>query len=193
MRAIKDEIRILGVDDAPFEFEQDSTKLIGSVFRGGKFLEGIIIKDVEVDGFDSTQKIIEMAMDSRHKDQLKVVILDGITFAGFNIVDLDRIAEETGLDVIAVSRKEPDRESFLNALDNVSDKEKRKEMVERAGEIEKFSSKEGEIYFQHRGVSREKAKKILEISCTRSLIPEPIRVSHMIGAALVHGETKGRV
>lgn len=193
MRDIKDEIRILGVDDAPFEFEQDRTKIIGSVFRGGKFLEGIIIKEVEIDGFDSTGRIIEMAMDSRHKDQLKVILLDGVTVAGFNVIDLDKVADETGLQVLAVSRRKPDKEKFLEALENVSDSERRRETVEKAGEVKKYSSEEGEIYFQYKGMDEDRARSILEISCTRSLIPEPIRVSHMIGSALINGETKGRV
>lgn len=189
----KDEVRILGVDDAPFELEQEKTKLIGSVFRGGKFLEGIIIKDIKVDGLDVTNKIVEMAMDSRHKDQLKIIILDGITFAGLNISDLDRIYKETSLGVLAVSRRRPDKLEFDKALDNVSKKEKRKEIVEKAGKVKKFKSDRGEIFFQNKGVSEEDAREILKISCTRSLIPEAIRVSHMIGSALVHGETKGRV
>lgn len=189
----KDEVRILGVDDAPFELEQEKTKLIGSVFRGGKFLEGIIIKDIKIDGLDVTNKIVEMAMDSRHKDQLKIIILDGITFAGLNVSDLDRIHKESSLGVLAVSRRKPDKLGLDKALNNVSKKDKRKEIVEKAGKVKKFKSDRGEIFFQNKGVSEKDAREILKISCTRSLIPEAIRVSHMIGSALVHGETKGRV
>ena len=55
---IKKEIRILGVDDCPFKYTQEKSKLVGSVFRGNSSIEGIIIKEIEVDGFDSTEKII---------------------------------------------------------------------------------------------------------------------------------------
>lgn len=193
MKDIKEEIRLLGVDDAPFEFEQEKTKLIGSVFRGGKFLEGIIIKDVEVDGFDVTDMIIEMAMDSKHRDQLRVILLDGITFAGFNVADLERINEETDLDVMAVSRREPDKIKLEKALENVSRREERRKVIEKAGEVKKYKSEKGVIYFQNKGLSEGKAREILKVSCTRSLIPEPIRVSHMMGSALKFGETRGRV
>ena len=190
---IKKEIRILGVDDCPFKYTQEKSKIVGSVFRGNSSLEGVIIKEIEVDGFDSTEKIISMAKDSRHKKQLKVIMLDGITFAGFNIADLELIAEKTNLGVIAVSRRHPDYEKFKRALSNLPNPEKRLKIAEKAGEVKVFEQEKGNIYFQNKGLSESDARKVIKLSLQRSLIPEPIRTSHMIASAMIKGESKGRV
>lgn len=190
---VKGEIRLLGVDDASFEFSQETSYLIGSVFRGGKFIEGLIIKQIEVDGFDVSDKIVAMINDSRHGSQINTILLDGVTFAGFNIARLDTIASKTGKGIIAVSRKQPDLAKLKKAIDHVDNSDKRLEMIKAAGDAQQLQLEEGEVYFQYQGLTEDKARQVLTLSATRSLIPEPIRVSHMIGSALVEGESKGRV
>ena len=107
--AIKPEIRILGVDDGVFTPHKKTLALVvGVVFRGGYWLDGVMHTKVEVDGFDSTQKIVSMIVNSPHHKQLRVIMLDGITYAGFNIVNIRDLNEETNLPVIAMTRDEPD-------------------------------------------------------------------------------------
>jgi len=115
-RKIKKEIRILAFDDGPFEFRGSGKAiLIGSIFRGGEFMDGLLKTEVDVDGMDATKKIIDVTNKSKHKD-LRVIMLDGITFAGFNTVDIKEIFEKTNLPVIVVNRKKPNLEKFLDSL-----------------------------------------------------------------------------
>ncbi|MFH7882614.1 MAG: DUF99 family protein, partial [Candidatus Aenigmatarchaeota archaeon] len=52
---IKSEIRVLGFDDSAFEKNSESlVPVIGVVFRGGKFLDGVLKTEVKVDGLDAT-------------------------------------------------------------------------------------------------------------------------------------------
>ena len=44
---------------------------------------------------------------------------------------------------------------------------------------------------QTSGISKEDAQKIVTLSTTRSAIPEPIRVAHIIAAGITTGESKG--
>lgn len=191
IREVKPEIRILGWDDAPFEKQKDGeVPLVGSVVRGGKpYLEGVLVRQIKKDGKDATRKIADATNETRHRDQLRVVMLDGITFAGFNTVDVEKIHEDTGLPVLVVTRKEPDFERFKDAMKKLPGFEERWECVERAGEFEKMKLKEGEIYFQKAGLDSEKAKRIVEMSISNSLVPEPIRISHLIASAIVRGES----
>ncbi|MCJ7478807.1 MAG: DUF99 family protein [Candidatus Nanohaloarchaeota archaeon QJJ-7] len=191
MRAVKDEVRLLGVDDAPFEFEDETTELVGTVFRGGDYIEGVLVEEVEVDGFDVTEKLLKMVNESRHKDQIQAVLLDGVTFAGFNVVDLEKVAEEGEVGAIAVSRNEPDRERMDRGLDNVEKKQERKEMIDKAGEAKRHEQDEGPVFFQHSGISEEKTREVLELANVRGVLPEPVRVSHLIAAGLKSGESKG--
>lgn len=41
---MKDEIGVIGMDDAPFKKEDDKVILIGTYFRGNKIIDGIYFK-----------------------------------------------------------------------------------------------------------------------------------------------------
>ncbi len=193
MRSVKPEVRILGVDDAAFRFGQDDPcTLVGCVFRAGKFLEGVIMRDVSVDGADATDQIISMVNDTRHRDQVQVILLDGVSFGGFNVVDGDKLVEHTGKAVIAVTRKNPSKQNMENALKHVENSEERFQTIQNWGVAKPFEQDNGKIYFQSKNISEENARKVLKYACTRSLIPEPVRVAHMIGSALVQGESTSR-
>jgi len=190
---VKEEIRVLGFDDSAFEKKSKClVPVVGVIFRGGKFLDGVLKTEVMVDGLDATEKIIKVINSSRHKEQLKVVMFDGITMAGFNLVDIKEVNEKTSLPIIVINRKMPDLEKVKNALKNFEDFEERWKIVLNAGEIKECRVKNRKIYFQAVGLKDWDAKEIIRITSTRSLIPEPLRVAHLIATALVRGESHGR-
>jgi uncharacterized protein len=190
-RNIKNEIRILGIDDAPFiTHTPDPVMLVGTVFRAGNWLDGVLRTHITGDGRDSTSKIIDMVNNSRHKDQLGVMMLDGITFGGFNVANIQEIFEVTGIPVITVMRKYPNFDKIKKALKRFEDWEKRWKNVLDAGEIYQIENKEN-IYIQTCGIDIEDAEEIIRLSTTRSAIPEPIRAAHIIAAGIVTGESKG--
>ena len=190
---IKEEIRIIGFDDSPFEKGQKGKiPLVGVIYRGGKIFDGMLFTKVEIDGNDATQKIIESILNSRHKPQLKIIMLDGITVAGFNIIDLKELNEKTGLVVIAINRKIPDIKNVKNALKKFKNFKERWEKVKNAGKIRKCKLKGRFVYYQCKGISNEEAEEIIRLSSTRGFIPEPLRVAHLIARAIVKGESYGR-
>src|SRR3989344_2596827 len=192
-RAIKRELRILGIDDGPFKFKgRGKTILVGTVFRSGFWLDGLLTTKIKIDGFDATKKIVEMVNKSRHKDQLRVIMLDGLTFGGMNFADINKINGKTGLPVIVVNRRRPRFEKIRNALKHFQDAEKRWKFIEKAGEIQQVNVGNHNLYIQTAGIKLEDAQKILKLSCTRSKIPEPLRVAHLIAAGVISGESKGR-
>ncbi|MCD6381947.1 MAG: DUF99 family protein [Candidatus Aenigmarchaeota archaeon] len=184
----KDEIRIIGWDDASFiRGRVKWVRLVGAIVRGGKWLDGLLTVNVRYDGLDVTNKIVNVVNKSRHKEQLRVIMTDGISFAGFNLIDIKVLNEETGLPVIVIIRKKPGVKRFLKAMRIFDDFEKRKKIVENAGRIYSF----GHIYFQKAGISKKEAEEIISLSSTRANIPEPIRLAHIIATGL-SGESKGR-
>jgi hypothetical protein len=191
-RAIKKEIRILAWDDGPFEFKSKGKDiLIGVIFRGGQFLDGLLKTEVEIDGEDATEKIIEKILKTRHKD-LRIVMLDGITVAGLNTVNIKEIHNKTGLPVIVVNRKKPNVEKFIETLKNMTNPEKRLEAVKDAGPIYSVSIKNKRVYFQSCGIKKEDVEEIIRTTSNMSLIPEPLRVAHLIANGFVLGESVGR-
>ncbi|MCD6547553.1 MAG: DUF99 family protein [Nanoarchaeota archaeon] len=192
MRAkeIKSEIRIIGIDDSPFKKgKKQKVLVIGAVFRGGKWLEGVLSTKVTLDGLDATNKIANMINKSKHKGQLQIIMINGIAVAGFNVIDIKKLYEKTGLPVIVLMRKKPKMNEIKKALKHFKDKQKRLNIIEKAGDIYPC----GKVYFQCYGIKNKLAEKVIKISSTHSLIPEPIRVAHMIGSGVILGESKGRV
>jgi len=183
---IKPEIRILGIDDG--SLVDDKVLVVGVVFRGGFWIDGVLSTYIERDGLNATDKIIEMVKNTRHKD-LGVIMFDGVTLGGFNTIDIKKINEETGLPCIIVIRRMPDMLSIKNALKYLKDPEKREKMIENAGKVYKIELKDNKVlYYQFYGLKKEEAEKIIKITAIHSSLPEPVRVAHIIATGVVRGE-----
>lgn len=190
-RIIKQEIRILGIDDSPFpSHTTDDVMLVGTIFRAGNWLDGVLSTYIRGDGTDATEKIVSMVQNSRNLGQLGVIMLDGITFGGFNLVNIREIFEATKVPVIVVMRKIPNFEGIKKALKNFQNWENRWQNVVEAGKVYKVDNPEP-IYIQINGIEIEDAVEIVKLSTTRSAIPEPLRVAHIIAAGIIKGESKG--
>lgn len=192
-RSIKPEIRVLGVDDGVFiPHNKGYADVVGVVFRGGYWLDGAMRTEVEVDGLDATEKIASMIIASPHYQQLRVIMLNGITFAGFNIVDIKELYNKTKLPIIAVTRDKPDMEEIKKALENLPEKERRWQAILNAGELLTVQTREGEepVYMQIAGITRSDAEKIVKMTSTRSNIPEPLRVAHIVASGLTRFREK---
>ena len=188
-REIKREIRILGVDDGSFiHGKGNRAEVIGVVFRGGHWMDGIMFTDIEVDGTDATDRIVEMIVNSPHMGQVRVIITDGLTVGGFNVVDIASLFERTVIPVIAIADKKPDLYEVKKALKNFSDWENRWNSILNAGEMIKiYTHKDlNPLYIQIAGISKKDAEEIIVKSATRSRIPEPLRVAHLIASGITH-------
>ena len=110
--------------------------VVGRIFRrGGSFIDGLLSVRIEKDGLDSTEKFSSSILHSRHYDQLSYIMLDGISFAGFNLVDIKKLNVATKLPVVAVQRKKPGMKKFTEALKIFHDYKKRLSAVKSAGKI----------------------------------------------------------
>jgi endonuclease V-like protein UPF0215 family len=186
-RVIKPEIRVLGVDDGVFTPRvKGLVPVVGVVFRGGYWLDGVMHTKVRVDGFDATGKIASMILSSPHYKQLRVIMLNGITFAGFNVVDMKRLYSRTKLPIIAITREKPNLEEIHEALKNLPRSEERWKAILRAGEVFEVSTRNRseKIYMQVSGILEEDAEKISRLTSTRSNIPEALRVAHLVASGI---------
>jgi len=155
-------------------------------------LDGVLRTYVVVDGLDATEKLSKMINSSRHKNQLKVIMLDGITLGGFNIVDLKELYNETKIPIIVINRRMPDLKSIKKALEkNFLDFEKRWKMILNAGKIKQLKLEKFSIYYQNIGLEDEEAEEIIILSTKHAQIPEPLRVAHLIASGIVKGESEG--
>ena len=188
VKMLKKEIRVIGIDDAPHKFKaRGNILIVGTIFRGGSFLDGILSTKASIDGNNATSKIIEMINKSKFKPQLRCIFLDGIAVGGFNIIDIRELNKKTKIPVIVIMRNKPNLAEIKRILIRLN-KKNRIKLLEKAGPI----IPAGKIYIQITGVSVERAREILKIACTRSHIPEAVRLSHIIASGIVDGESRGR-
>ncbi|HHE36407.1 MAG TPA: DUF99 family protein [Candidatus Woesearchaeota archaeon] len=187
---MKKELRVIGIDDAPFDkFDplQKYVLVVGTVYRGGSFMDGLLSCYVEKDGDDATMKIIDMINESKFKPQLQAVFLDGIAVAGFNIINPRAVYNETGIPVVVIIREYPDYKKLFAALEKAGMKKKIR-IIKRMPKPVKISN----VYVQNIGISLEETEELLRITCSRANVPEAIRVSHLIASGIVDGQSRGR-
>jgi endonuclease V-like protein UPF0215 family len=184
-RTIKSEIRVLGVDDGKFApHTEGSVIVVGVVFRGGCWIDGVIHTNITIDGFDATERIASMINNSPHCKQLRLIMLNGITFAGFNVVNIKKLNFLTNLPVIAITGDKPDLDSIRDALNNLPETGDRWKTILQAGEIYEITSRCKKLYIVLSGISITDAQRIVEMTATRSSFPEPLRVAHIIASGI---------
>ncbi len=181
----KRKIRAIGFDDAPFVRHQLKKVPISGIICAQTRFEGMVWGEIQPDGWDATEVICQLLLDSKFLPQLHLVLLDGIGFGGFNLVDLPTLAARLQLPCVAVMRKFPNLTKMKRALSHLSDRDRRLQLLQRAGKIHHYPP----FYFQVCGEQPEIIAQALECLTDRGKVPEALRLAHLIGAAVINGES----
>ncbi len=192
IRKVKREIRVVGFDDGTFSFSSkggdQKTILIGVIMKGSSEVVGVLSRWITVDGSDVTDAMVDSINSSRFGD-LRVILLKGITYAGFNIVDLEKLHRETGLPVIVLIRKRPNLGAMERALRmHFPDWEEKVSLLRKVPPL--LEAIPGKLYVQTLGLEPKTALEIVGVTTRRGFIPEPLRLAHMIASAVMSGESK---
>jgi endonuclease V-like protein UPF0215 family len=180
---------VLGIDDAPFDKRAGgSVPIVGVMMEGADLVEAIAIHAFPVDGSDAAGFLVDWIAGLRCAEALHAVVLGGVTLAGLGVVDIERLAQGTRLAVLVVNRQDPRDEGLCDAL-RAAGLGERVPLVEKTPRA--FKLDEG-LWVAHAGASREQAERIVAASRNKSQLPEPLRLAHLIGAALVAGQSRGR-
>ncbi len=176
---------MIGIDDGKFTSKtKGSALIVGVVFRGGSSIEGVMHTRIIIDGLDATEKLALMINNSPHRKQLRLVMLNGITFGGFNVVDIQKLYLATKIPILVLIREKPDLNCIREALKNLEKAEERWGMILEAGKIYEMMNKGKTVYLETAGISFEDAEKIVALTSTRSSLPEPLRVAHIIASGV---------
>ena len=140
---------------------------------------------VEVDGSDATETICQLLIGKKFLPQLHLVLLDGIGFGGFNLVDLSQLAQRLNLPCVAVMRKPPNLQKMKDAMSRLSNYEQRLMTLQQAGKIHAYPP----FFFQVCGERPEIIAQALPQLTDHGKVPEALRLAHLIGAAVINGES----
>jgi len=182
------QIRTLGIDDAPFApHRRGQVLVVGAIYSGHAF-EGLVSCKVRQDGRNATRSLLRMIGGSKFQPQLHMIVLDGLTLAGFNIVDLPTLAGELGIPCAAVTRKPPDLDAVFAAAEHLPGHRWRHRMVSRAGPV----YRSGPLYFQVAGTEPSTAGSVLQRCVKHGNLPECVRAAHLIARGIVLGQSGRR-
>lgn len=189
---MKQQVRVLGIDDSPFRFGDGRALVVGALVRIPSYLEAIMRTEVVIDGDDSTRQLVRMIKGSRYADQIKTIMIDGIALAGFNVIDISELHEATGMPVLTITRDEPDFEQMRAALKKYfPDWERRYELITRH-ELRRIKTPHKPLFACGLGLDWAEFEKLVALSTVRGAVPEPVRIAHLVAAAMVKGESRGR-
>lgn len=178
---------VIGFDDAPHvRGTAGRVGLIGCVCSGSRL--DIVVRDtIEKDGDDVTSVMARLASDETLK-HVRGVLLQGITFGGFNVCDIHRLADQLELPVLVVTRKKPRLALVREAVKRLPGWEPKWALMEAAGEPEAC----GDVFVQRAGLTLTEAAAMLERTTAHGIIPEPLRLAHIIAGGTTTGKSRGR-
>jgi hypothetical protein len=189
---MKQQIRILGIDDAPFTFTDAKTMVVGVVMRGGEYLEAVLRSEVTIDGTDATDVVTTMIQTTRHREQLRAVMLDGICLGGFNVIDIKKIHKTIDIPILTITRDRPDLTAIEDALRKHFPDWEQRLAIHKEGTLHEFQTAHNPLYAKFMGCSPEEAQEIISLATIRGVLPEPLRIAHLIASGIVRGESYGK-
>jgi uncharacterized protein len=181
----KRELRVLAIDDGPFERTERWAPVVMVAMTLPETVDGIATGRVEVDGTDATERVLALIRASPHTEGARAILVDGISVGGFNVLDLDRLARESGRPVISATRRPPDLARMRAAVFRYFPKDARRRWaLIRAHPV--FAQPTGgePIWIGAVGARRADARALVARATRHGYWPEPLRVAHLVARAV---------
>jgi hypothetical protein len=186
---------VVGFDDGPFDRNPAGARgrpgarvlLVGAVCARTR-LDGVISGQVRKDGTDATARVAALVRGSQFDGHVRAVLLNGIAFGGFNVVDIHALAETLARPVLVVARRAPRLALIRDALARLPGGAAKWRLIEQAGPMEPL----GGLFVQRAGLSPREALQLLAATTLHGNLPEPLRLAHLIAGGITTGKSRGR-
>ena len=177
--------RTLGVSESFVKGVSEKSILAGVVMRADMMIDGFTFSRATVGGLDATDKILEM-YKSLNRDDINLLMLNGCVISWYNVIDLHRVSDETGLPLICVTYNESaGLERYFKEY-FPDDWMTRVEIYRRNRERTAITLSTGHtVYIRFIGMSIEEAKGVLNKFTSHGSVPEPLRVARLLARALI--------
>ncbi|MEM2207314.1 MAG: DUF99 family protein [Sulfolobales archaeon] len=179
------QLRLVGIDDGFFPPDYKELKLrtilVGTLYRGRKPVD-VKLRTITVDGTDGTEKAVEILGSLGESD---AVFLDGVTVAGFNVVDPEALLK-LSKSVVVIYKFEPDIDRIERALKHhFSDWRFRYDIILRAySRSSLVRTKWKTMRIAVFGDTGMGVDRLVSYTQLVSSIPEPLRASDIIASAI---------
>ena len=168
-------------------FSQDSKKsvLSGIVMSTDLIIDGFVMGHSTVGGDDATDAILSM-YEKLARPDVSFLLISGIVISLYNIVDLKRISEETGLPVIGVTYEES--KGIEAAIKHHFPDSYKSKLAEysKLGSREKITLHTSHsLYIRNEGCTLLEAKQLLDKITLQGSVPEPLRIGQLLANTLL--------
>lgn len=164
LRTIKAEIRVLGISDGGPPFPAATgIGIVGVVFRGGRWFDGVLKTVVSKTRRDEMLMITRMVRLSPHYDQIRVLILDGLLLRRPFLLNIENLRRRLRRPVIAVFDSKKTRVPKGVGAMLVND-----------------DKRQFPFSLWISGIHPEDALALVRVITTQPPLPEPLRVSRLV-------------
>ena len=180
----KKAFRALGISESFVKGVSKESVLAGVVMRADKAIDGFVFSSATVGGMDATGKTIEMHRTLERND-INLLILNGCVISWYNVIDLHKVAEETGLPLICVTYEESaGLEKYFTEL-FPEDWENRVKIYHKNKARTPIKLDTGyTVYARFLDMTLEQAKGILNKFTSHGAVPEPLRVARLLARSI---------
>jgi endonuclease V-like protein UPF0215 family len=177
-------MRIVGVDDGGFHVDRKVKQhaLLVAVLFLNLQVASVNVGRIEVDGRDANSAMASLLSRMKYD----AAMLAGISFGGFNVVDIAQLSRTIRKPVIVITGERPHNAAVQRALrKHFPDWRERWRVVRSAGRLYSHRvRREPPLYFEVQGATSQFARKAISSTATISRLPEPIRVARILARGL---------
>jgi len=178
---------VVGFDDgyfpASYKARRGKTIVAGVCLLNNTFITSVTYGYVTIDGRETENNIIQQL---KLHPRIDLVLLDGVTYSGFDVVDPDRIHDATGYPVITIQAYPVNLENIKLALmKHFDDWRDRFEVIERVVSKYRYLPTNWKIIQYYAvGLSDEYIPRVINTLTIYSPIPEPLRIAHHFASSI---------
>ena len=184
----------VGIEDGPFLPRRlgGSRAPLVAVKLDGPHLVRIRTGWIAIDGMDATDRALKLL--AAFSFAQCPILLAGITFGGFNLIDPRRLQKRFRTPTIVVVGSRPSNRAVKSALvRHFPDWKERWRIIESLGPLRRVRTVASEnlLYFEAFGCSNVEARTILRSWALVSRVPEPLRVAGLVARGLFSARPVG--
>ena len=183
---MKNSLKSIGIDDGYFPIKYKGLRkrtLIAAVLCINHDVENLVLEPVTVDGLDGTESAVRAV---RRIGVADVIFQDGVTIAGFNVIDPEELNAMTGIPVTVIFKHDLNLEKIYSALKkHFNDWRERYEVISRTySKSIKVPTPWRDIRISTVNIEVNKALSYIIKLQTVSPLPEPLRLADIVASGL---------
>lgn len=178
---MKSGVRALGVAES---YRESTSTLSGVVVRASRVVDGFVFDECTVGGSDATDAMVGM-VDRLDREDVRYLLVSGIALAWFNVLDMGRLHDETGVPVLSVTYEESEglESAIREAFDDEAAVRDRLATYRSQPERRPVTVNDETVYVRSVGIPDGEADDVVRGFTPEGGRPEPVRVARLAAGA----------